>query len=178
MNIAAQYGTRLRLVISRTSRVSSETSLDVSHHAETLTTGNALKSLISSHFKDAERDILSSTHGRLINETAPNSIGMSLKQHQRQGMKAIVPSFNTKAQSSVATHYDNSFGVKAARLWNILPKAVNEMTTCTLDSFKVALGNYIEQLPDTPPTKGYTATNNNSLLEWNAQRGSTVGGRT
>ena len=113
---------------------------------------------------------------KIFNETAPNNIGMSFKQHQRQGMKAIVPSFNTKSQSSVATHYDNSFGVKAARLWNILPKTVNEKTT--LDSFKVALGNYIEKYPDTPPTKGYTATNNNSLLEWNAQRGSTVGGRT
>ena len=95
---------------------------------------------------------------------------MTFKTHQRHGLKAIVPTLNTKSQASITTHYENSFGVKATNLWNLLPKAVSELTE--LAPFKVALRNFLKTFPDTPPTKGYTAVNNNSLLEWNLQRGS------
>ena len=64
----------------------------------------------------------------------------------------------------VATHYVNSFAVKAARLWNILPKEFISKTT--LGGLKEARGNFLDMFPDNPPSKGYTATNNNSLLEW------------
>ena len=113
---------------------------------------------------------------KIINNLAPNDIGMLFKHNQRLGLKAIVPQINTKSQKSVATHYDNSFAVKAAMLWNLVPKPVNEKTT--LDSFKEALGNFLNKYPDTPPTRGYTTANNNSLLEWTSQRGYNIGGRT
>ena len=58
--------------------------------------------------------------------------------------------------------YDNSFGVKATRLWNLLPNSVN--TICTLDAFKIAMGRFIEQYPDQPPVLGYTPPNSNYLL--------------
>ena len=50
--------------------------------------------------------------------------------------------------------------------WSVCPKGVNTVTT--LDSFKVALGNFLDRFPDKPPTVGYTAPNNNSLLSWSA----------
>ena len=59
-------------------------------------------------------------------------------------------------------------------LWNLLPKAANELTE--LEPFKVALGAFLKTFPDTPPTKVYTTANNNSVLEWSLQRGSTVRG--
>ena len=108
---------------------------------------------------------------KIINGAAPNDINMEFKENTRLGIKAIIPKINTKAQTSVSTHYFNSFGVKAARLWNILPKEVNEK--CTLDSFKNSLGGFLSRIPDTPPTSGYTAANNNSLIQWNTQRIST-----
>lgn len=107
---------------------------------------------------------------KIANGDAPNDIGMIFKTNKRLGIKAVVPGLFTKAQSSVATHYHNSFGVKATRLWNLLPKRVNESTS--LDSLKVGLGEFLSSFPDTPPTRGYTAVNNNSLLEWNLQRSS------
>ena len=64
----------------------------------------------------------------------------------------------------MATHYENSFGVKAAKLWNLLPKEINSIST--LDALKSSLAVFLKNFPDTPPTKGYTAINNNSLLEW------------
>ena len=101
---------------------------------------------------------------KIVNKMAPNDIKMEFKTHQRLGIKAVIPEFNNKAQRSISTHYENSFGVKAARLWNLLPKEVNEKTV--LEHFKVVLGEYIDKFPDTPPTKGYAAVNRNSLLEW------------
>ena len=74
--------------------------------------------------------------------------------------------FNKKAQCSILTHYENSFGVKAAKLWNLLPKEVN--TIQVLEIFKSSLAKFLKGFPDTPPTKGYTASTNSTnstLLE-------------
>ncbi|CAL8368832.1 unnamed protein product [Gadus morhua 'NCC'] len=69
----------------------------------------------------------------------------------------------------MSTAYDHSFGVKATRLWNILPKDANSQTT--LDAFKIALGGFLKQFPDRPPATGYTPPNSNSLLDWSAAGG-------
>ena len=74
---------------------------------------------------------------------------------------------------SYSTHYENSFGVKAARLWNLLPRHINEQET--LDGLKMALGVFLKEFPDTPPTTGYTTVNSNSLLDWSAAGGSMEG---
>ena len=101
---------------------------------------------------------------KIANNLAPNDIEMEFRRHPRLGLRAVTPSPYRGAQCSVSTDYYNSFGVRATRLWNLLPKGVNEISV--LEPFKVALGNFLSSFPDTPPTKGYTATNGNSLLEW------------
>eukprot|EP00116_Pleurobrachia_bachei_P004793 sb/3465055/ len=95
---------------------------------------------------------------------APNSTGIRFYHHERLGIKAEVPSLYSGAQKSVSTKYFNSFGVRAARLWNTLPKDVN--TAETLDMFKVMLGRWLDQYPDNPPVQGYRTQNGNSILEW------------
>ena len=105
---------------------------------------------------------------KIANGAAPNDINMAFRKNQRLGLKATIPKLFPRAQNSVASHYHNSFGIKAARLWNLLPKSANETTT--LESFKVALGKFLDTFPDTPPSRGYTAVNSNSLVEWNLQR--------
>ena len=101
---------------------------------------------------------------KMLNDKAPNNIGMTFYQHERHGFRANVPSYNYKAQKSVASAYDDSFGIKAARLWNILPRIVNEQKT--LDSLKISLSCFLEKFPDTPPVPGYSPCNRNSLLDW------------
>ena len=107
---------------------------------------------------------------KILNDKVPNNIGMTFYTSLRLGSRATVPRYSNKAQKSVASCYDNSFGVKAARLWNVLPKNVNCQTT--LETFKAALGEFIVKFPDMPPVTGYTPPNNNSLLDW-----SSVGGK-
>ena len=124
-----------------------------------------------------ERYILIHTW-KILNGLAPNNIGMLFKNNPRHGIKVTVPALNNKSQRSVATHYENSFGVKSAQLWNLLPKEINSIST--LDLLKPSLAKFLKEFPDTPPTKGYTATNNNSLLEWYLQKdpSAVIGGRT
>ena len=83
---------------------------------------------------------------------------------RRLGIKVRMPPFNFRARAQMlcSTAYDYSFGVKAAKLWNILPKRVN--TDSTLESFKISPYEFMLYFPDKPP-------NSNSLLDRNAKRG-------
>ena len=101
---------------------------------------------------------------KICNGISPNSTNIRFYHHQRLGIKAEVPPLQTGAQKSISTKYFNSFGVRATRLWNTLPKEVN--TAETLESFKVSLGRWLDRYPDTPPVKGYRTQNGNSILEW------------
>ena len=54
---------------------------------------------------------------KIINGHAPNDVQMQFKTHSRLGIKALIPlipKINTKAQISVRSDYDSSFGVRAA----------------------------------------------------------------
>jgi hypothetical protein len=106
---------------------------------------------------------------KMLNGLAPNTINIVFYEHDRLGKKATLPPVNHKAQSAVKTDYENSFRIKSSRLWNILPKHINTVTT--LDAFKSVLGDYLRKVPDTPPAPGYTAANRNSLLDWSNERG-------
>jgi hypothetical protein len=97
--------------------------------------------------------MFSSVWMSVIFEGFQSGLGMKFYTFTRLGVRATVPSFNYKAQRSVSTAFDNSFGVKAARLWNILPKEANSQST--LDEFKVALGAFIQR----PALPGYAANN-------------------
>ena len=110
---------------------------------------------------------------KILNKAAPNDIDMKFYHHSRHGFKAKVPNFSKKAQMSYSTQYDHSFGVKAARLWNLLSSHVNEQETLT--GFKEALGAFLKDFPDTPPITGYTTANSNSLLDWSMAENSRGG---
>ena len=68
----------------------------------------------------------------------------------------------------MVSKYDNYFGVKAAKLWNVVPKDVEDKSS--VDALKVAMGNFLNKFPDNPPVKGYSTANDNSLLSLAYQR--------
>ncbi len=105
----------------------------------------------------------------MLHGLAPNTIKMTFYEHNRLGMKVILPPVSHKVQISVRTDYENSFRIKASRLWNLLPKHVN--TADSLDAFKSVIGDYLKKIPDTPPVPGYAAANRNSLLDWKSEKG-------
>ena len=101
---------------------------------------------------------------KILNCEAPNDTGFEFQTHPRLGVKAKIPSLNKSAQLSVRRDYDNSFRVRAAQLWNLLPPELGVITS--LDRFKEGLGRFLDQYPDTPPVPGYTTVNDNSMLSW------------
>ena len=106
---------------------------------------------------------------KILHGKCPNDINMVFKDNPRLGNKVVIPPLAKKATALAKTLYDNSFAVKAGRLWNTLPRDVN--TQCKLECFKAKLGSFLDSFPDTPPTPGYTASNTNSLIDWFNQRG-------
>ena len=106
---------------------------------------------------------------KILNGKIPNDIEMKFYPNERLGTKARIPPLAKNCPSYVQTMYENSFAVKAAKLWNMLPKSIN--TIGELPAFKSALGLLLEKVPDNPPTAGYTAVCSNSLLDWNLQSG-------
>ena len=101
-----------------------------------------------------ERYIIINTW-KILHKKAPNDIKMVFYESDRLGVRAKVPPEQKNCPSSISSIYENSFSVKAAKLWNILPKSVN--TAKDLDSLKVALGKFLERFQDTPPTLSHTA---------------------
>ncbi|CAL8302308.1 unnamed protein product [Arctogadus glacialis] len=83
----------------------------------------------------------------MLNGLAPNNIKMVFREHNRLGIRTTPPPLNNKAQIS----------------------SINTVTS--LEAFKVALGEYLRRIPDTPPVPGYTAVNRNSLLDWSNEKG-------
>ena len=101
--------------------------------------------------------------------TSDPNINMEFRDNSRLGMRVVIPTLHTRAPMSAATLYDNSFAVKAAKLWNILPKSVTYKNE--LDSFKTSLGQSLKGVPDKPPVCGYATQNRNSIIDWCNQNG-------
>ena len=100
---------------------------------------------------------------------APNDINMKFTGNIRLGIRAVVPALHKSATTKAQTCYDNSFRVKAAQLWNLLPQKTK--TFESLEKFKISLSKFLVSIPDKPPVTGYTTVNRNSLLNWANQSG-------
>ena len=59
------------------------------------------------------------------------------------------------------------FADDCSKLWNCLPKHVKGAST--LAAFKGSLGDFLNQIPDMPPSTGYNGVNHNSILDWAKQ---------
>ena len=105
---------------------------------------------------------------KILHNIAPNDLKLQFTEPSRNGIKVKIPALNKQALQSAKTLYDNSFAVNAAKLWNLLPKTINELEK--LETFKTRLGHFLESYPDLPPSTGYVTANSNSLLDWHASR--------
>ena len=100
---------------------------------------------------------------KLLHRLAPNDMGIRFNYHERRGSTAELPSFPRGCRMSVVTRYDSSFAYMGPRLWNVLPRDINQIDE--LDKFKRRLTKWLLSLPDKPPVHGYVRANNNSLVE-------------
>ena len=106
---------------------------------------------------------------KILQGISPNDISMVFKESPRLGQRVVIPPLAKQASALAKSCYDNSFAVRAGKLWNLLPREVTLQKE--LESFKVSLGKFMDSIPDTPPITGYTAMNSNSMIDWCSQRG-------
>ena len=101
---------------------------------------------------------------RIKYNRAPNVINLIfVKTITRSSERALVKPM-PKVGGSLLTLYENSFAVKAAKLWNKLPVKITKIDS--FNAFREKLDTLLELYPDKPPVRGYYHTNSNSLLEY------------
>ena len=61
---------------------------------------------------------------KIINGKVPNDINLEINDHKRLGTRLVLPKLSRDASRAALTAYDNSFAVRAVKLWNLLPKHV------------------------------------------------------
>ena len=101
---------------------------------------------------------------KIRHRRAPNDINLQFFETNKKSNKAVVRPM-PKVRGKLLSQYENSFVVKAAKLWNKLPDTVSK-----IDSFEIfqrRLDAYLKLYPDNPPIKAYYHVNKNSLLEYN-----------
>ena len=101
---------------------------------------------------------------KILKNLSPNDLQVAWYYNDRLGLKAITP---PKGKGKVSIH-ESSFSIAGPKLWNILPKHVTLQPT--LSTFKPSLGEFLNHFPDTPPVKGYSPINSNSLIDWVRQK--------
>ena len=100
---------------------------------------------------------------KVKNNLYPNSFSLNFKLNKRtDSLRAVLPPF-PKVRGKLLTQFEESFLVRACKLWNILPPNLTKQDI--LSSFKVGLNKFLEGVPDEPPLPGYPFINNNSLVE-------------
>ena len=99
---------------------------------------------------------------KIKNGLYPNQINIEFEQHTRSNSVRAVLLAMPKITGSALTKFEESFIVKAVKLWNVLPPLITHCTVLT--AFKSGLDKFLRNTPDFPPIPGYPYQNNNSLL--------------
>lgn len=100
---------------------------------------------------------------KIKNSVYPNVTNLQFKEHKRSNAIRAILKPLPKASGKIQTLFEESFLIKSAKLWNLLPAQLTRTTEQF--SFKNGLRKFLENIPDKPPISGYPYTSNNSLLE-------------
>jgi len=140
------------------------------HGCKTMSYWDRLKHLkLQSLQRRRERYIIIHTW-KILNNLTNNDVGITFQDTgnlTRRGIVANIPPLPRSIPARAVTLYENSFAVRAPKLWNCLPKSVKAVKT--LDAFKSSLGSFTDTIPDLPPINGCIGVNNNSILDWACQ---------
>ena len=100
---------------------------------------------------------------KIKNNHYPNTVFFEFKLNTRTNcMRALIKPL-PKVKGKLLTKFEESFLVRACKLWNVLPANLTQITNLNL--FKIQLERFLENIPDEPPLPGYPCLNSNSLLE-------------
>ena len=75
-------------------------------------------------------------------------------------------SYPTKAAAAVRKAKEASLAVHGAKLFNLLPRDIRDITTGTVEQFKAQLDSWLENVPDQPTIPNrQRAASSNSLID-------------
>ena len=84
----------------------------------------------------------------------------------RRGRLAVVSPYKSRAPAQVRRAREASLSVKGAKLFNSIPRALSDLNTGTVESFKSGLDAWLSTLPNEPTIPGrQRAALTNSLLD-------------
>lgn len=91
---------------------------------------------------------------------------ISSRQSPRRGRLVDVAKFCSSAPAVVRKARESSLSVHGARLFNLLPRHIRDISTGTTDQFKRELDSWLESIPDQPTIQGrQRAATTNSILD-------------
>ena len=108
---------------------------------------------------------------KIIENLAPNlSVNKIItKYSDRRGRECIIPTIsNSQCPAVVKNAREASLPIRGAKLFNMLPVHLRNITGVKVESFKRRLDKYLATIPDEPTVDGYygmRAANSNSLLD-------------
>ena len=100
---------------------------------------------------------------KLLNGLVRNDIDLEFKTCERTSrIKAILKPM-PKIKGKLLSVYENSFIIRSAKLWNLLPAKLTR--EANKHAFCNNLNKWLAEIPDRPPISGYYHVNRNSLLD-------------
>ena len=100
---------------------------------------------------------------KIAKSLIPNDLNLQFYNTSRYGQKCRIPKFNYR-QKHLSTLKFNSFFSRGPALFNILPEKIKSSKSLAI--FKSNLQNFLDKIPDNPPTPNYVGQNTNSIVEW------------
>ena len=128
-----------------------------------------LKKLGLMFSRGVESDMPSCTCGRSGKAQYPmiSTVDIQFYEHTRLGTRCKIPAIKRNSTTLSRSIYDHFFAVRGPKLWNAIHK--NIKCAPSFEVFKSKLTSHLMSIiPDLPPVPGYTTSNSNSILDWNA----------
>ena len=86
---------------------------------------------------------------KVMEGLVPN-FGINVGCHRRNGRYGVIPVVRSTASHKIQTIRFNSLAVKGPQIFNSLPASIRNKTGCSVDTFKAALDDYLQHVPDEP----------------------------
>ena len=96
----------------------------------------------------------------------PNDVNLCFVNTKTKSISKAIVRPMPKIKGSLLSQFENSFAVKAAKLWNKLPPNIANIDTFHM--FQQKLDDFLILFPDNPPIKGYYHVNSNSILDYSS----------
>ena len=101
---------------------------------------------------------------KIKNNLIPNDINLEFSINTRNSQIRAVVKPLPRSRGKLLSSYENSFAIRAAKLFNKLPSKLIEVSSLPL--FKFRLEKYLSFYPDEPPVHGYYHNVKNSITEY------------